>query len=67
MLCSIVALLFLTSNQAYSVQDMIPMAALAAVKKHKSLLAGQAENFVATFLRGVDKLSVAQDKLTESH
>jgi hypothetical protein len=45
---------------------MIREAALAAIKMHKSLLAGQAESFATTFLKGVDKLSAAQDKLTKS-
>jgi hypothetical protein len=45
---------------------MIREATLAAIEMHKSLPAGQAESFAATFLKGVDKLSVAQDKLTES-
>jgi hypothetical protein len=41
-------------------------AALAAIEKHKSLPAGQAETFAPRFEIGTDKLGVAQDKLTAS-
>jgi hypothetical protein len=47
-------------------EDLILEAALAAIEKHKSLPPGQAEGFALTFIKGVDKLNVAQDKLTES-
>jgi hypothetical protein len=45
---------------------LIIEAALAAIEKHKSLLVGQAENFASKFKIGIDKLAVAQDKLTAS-
>jgi hypothetical protein len=47
-------------------EDLIQEAALAAIEKLRSLPAGQAEAFAATFIKDVDKLNVAQDKLTES-
>jgi hypothetical protein len=41
-------------------------AALAAIEKHKSLPAGQAENFASKFKIGTDKLAAAQDRLSAS-
>jgi hypothetical protein len=48
-------------------EDLIQEAALAAITKHRSLPPGQAETFASTFVRGINKLNVAQDKLIESH
>jgi hypothetical protein len=48
-------------------EDLIQEAALAAISKHRSLPPRQAETFASTFARGIDKLNMAQDKLTESH
>jgi len=45
---------------------LIQEAALAAIEKLRSLPARQAETFAATFIKGVDKLNFAQNKLTES-
>jgi hypothetical protein len=47
-------------------KNLILKAALAAIEKHKSLPLDQAESFALTFMKGVDKLNVAQDKLTKS-
>lgn len=47
-------------------EDLIREAALAVIEKHKSLPAGQAETLAPTFIKGMDKLNVVQDKLTES-
>jgi len=46
---------------------MILEKALAAIEKHKSLPPGRAGSFALTFVKGVGKLNVAQDKLTENH
>jgi hypothetical protein len=48
-------------------EDLIMEAALATIEKHRSLPAGQAENFASKFKLGTDKLAIAQDKLTASH
>jgi hypothetical protein len=40
-------------------KDLIIEAALAAIEKHKSLPAGQAESFASKFKIGTDKLAVA--------
>ena len=45
---------------------MIQEAALAAISKLQSLPARQAESFAAQFRKGAERLTVAQDKLTES-
>jgi hypothetical protein len=47
-------------------KDLIMEAAFAAIEKHKSLPAGQAENFASKFKIGTDKLAVTQDKLAAS-
>jgi hypothetical protein len=47
-------------------EDLIMEAALAAIEKHKTLPAGQAETFASRFKIGTEKLAVAQDKLTAS-
>jgi hypothetical protein len=47
-------------------EDLILEAVLAAIEKHKSLPAGQAESFALAFIQGVSKLNSAQDKLIES-
>jgi hypothetical protein len=47
-------------------EDLILEAALAAIEKHRPLPASQAETFASSFLQGVSKLNVAQDKLKES-
>jgi hypothetical protein len=38
---------------------MIQEAALATIEMHKLLPTGQAKSFAATFLKGVNKLSIA--------
>jgi len=47
-------------------EELIMEAALAAIEKHKALLAGQADTFASRFKIGTEKLTVAQDKLTNS-
>lgn len=47
-------------------EGLILEAAAAAVAKLKSLPPRQAEGFAASFKKGTDKLTIAQDKLTKS-
>jgi hypothetical protein len=47
-------------------RDLILKAALAAIEKHRSLPAGQVENFASKFAKGTGRLNIQQDERTAS-